>query len=186
MRNFNHGLNFLLYSFHQHEAADWGLRLSARGLHICDGTECGRHMRGGHGVLMLPERWTEAGMLAGLLVGRCHWVWFKARAVGNAHGEVLNRVCRQGCEGFGAGREKARVFARAVRTQQQAPRKQTNTHIHPQRNDTKSTPTLPYIPTHTHTHTSVSLLRFHRSKRPMPSTAAKMAGCTGDHMTSYT
>lgn len=34
--------------------------------------------------------------------------------------------------------------------------------------------------------TSVSLLRFQRSKRPIPSTQAKSAGCTGDHMTSYT
>lgn len=34
--------------------------------------------------------------------------------------------------------------------------------------------------------TSVSLLRFQRSRRPIPSTQAKSAGCTGDHMTSYT
>lgn len=32
--------------------------------------------------------------------------------------------------------------------------------------------------------TSVSLFRFHRSRRPIPSTQAKSAGCTGDHMTS--
>lgn len=34
--------------------------------------------------------------------------------------------------------------------------------------------------------TSVSLLRFHRSNRPTPSTQANRAGCVGDHMTSYT
>lgn len=32
--------------------------------------------------------------------------------------------------------------------------------------------------------TSVSLFKFHRSRRPMPSTAAKSEGCTGDHITS--
>lgn len=34
--------------------------------------------------------------------------------------------------------------------------------------------------------TSVSLLRFHRSRCPTPSTQANRAGCVGDHMTSYT
>ena len=34
--------------------------------------------------------------------------------------------------------------------------------------------------------TSVSLLRFQRSSRPVPSTAAKRAGCCGDQAQSYT
>ncbi len=33
---------------------------------------------------------------------------------------------------------------------------------------------------------SVSFIRFQRSKRPLPSTHAYTAGCTGDHATSYT
>lgn len=88
------------------------------------------------------------------------------------------------------GGEKAWVFGCVVRAeaQQQALRTpNTHTHINTQRDDTENTPVVTYILSHAlYTHTSVSLLRFHRSKRPMPSTAAKIAGCTGDHMTSYT
>ena len=35
-------------------------------------------------------------------------------------------------------------------------------------------------------YTSVSLLRFHRSRRPAISTQANRAGCVGDHIASYT
>lgn len=106
-------------------------------------------------------------------------------------------VCWEGCGGTGGGgvdgREKSWMFGCVVRAeaQQQAlrtPNTRTSTHKEMTHKPHPSRPVLATF-THTHTeyaHTSVSLLRFHRSRRPMPSTAANMAGCTGDHMTSYT
>lgn len=52
----------------------WGslLVVSCTSVYFPDGTECGRQMRRGGGVLRLPERWTE---VAGMLVGRLGGSW---------------------------------------------------------------------------------------------------------------
>lgn len=58
----------------------WGslLAVSCTSVSFTEGTECGKHMRRGGGVLRLPQRWTEvAGMLerdvwVGGGMRRCH------------------------------------------------------------------------------------------------------------------